>query len=228
MPLISVVIPAKNAEATIRETVESALSQTFSDIEIIIVNDDSSDATLEIISKIDDPRVRVVFCCKGNAAASRNLGISHAHGQWIAPLDADDIWLPDKLAQQWQMLQHHPKAAVAYSWVDHINQTGKIIGSGGRCTQSGNVHAKLLLSNILGNGSNPLIRKDALEAISGFDETLSHSEDRDVYIRLAERYEFVLVPKVHLLYRITGQSKSFRAIFRSEAAYLKLIERAYA
>lgn len=228
MPLISVIIPAKNAEATIRQTIDSALNQTFSDIEIIIVDDDSSDSTLEIVSAIADSRIRVVSCNKGNAAASRNVGIAHAVGTWIAPLDSDDVWLPNKLVEQLQALQQHPQAAVAYSWVDRIDEAGKSIGAGGRCTQSGNVHADLLLSNILGNGSNPLICKDALDAIAGFDETLSHSEDRDLYLRLAERYEFVAVPTVHVLYRVTYQSKSFRSIFRSEASYLRLIERAYA
>ncbi|KAM3092021.1 glycosyltransferase family 2 protein [Phormidesmis sp. 146-35] len=227
MTTISVVIPAYNAEATIGETVDSVLHQTFSDIEVIVVIDRSSDSTFEIVSAKPDPRIKVIVCDKGNAAASRNIGFAQASGEWIAFLDSDDLWLPDNLSNQWKALQPPVKAAVAYSWFDRIDESGKLIGIGGRCNYSGNVHAELLLSNIVGNGSNSLIARAALEAVGGFDESLSHSEDRDLYVKLAEKYEFVSVPKVNLLYRVSMRSKSFRDIFRSEASYLQLIEGAY-
>ena len=97
MCIISVIIPAYNAEKTIRETIESVIKQTFSDWELIVVNDGSQDRTVEVVSQIKDPRIKLFSIPHAGVSASRNRGFDNSVGQFIAFLDADDLWKPEKL-----------------------------------------------------------------------------------------------------------------------------------
>src|SRR4028119_812278 len=112
MSLISVIIPVYNGEKTIQETIESVLNQTFTDFELIVINDGSQDATLEIVERIQDSRLKVLSYPNAGQAASRNRGLSHASGEYISFIDADDLWTPDKLEAQLRALQDNPQAAV--------------------------------------------------------------------------------------------------------------------
>ena len=226
MPLISVIIPVYNGEKTLRETIESVLNQTESDFELIVINDGSRDATLDIVASIQDPRLKVFSYPNAGVSASRNRGFSHAEGKFIAFLDADDLWTPDKLEAQLRVLQENPQAAVAYSWTDHIDESSQFLSPGPHVTLSGDVYARLLLGNFLSNGSNVLIRAHALTEVGGFDELLTHGEDWDMWLRLAARYHFVAVPYSQILYRTSTASASSK-IFRMEAGCLQVIERAY-
>ncbi len=225
-PLISVIIPVYNGEKTIRETVNSVLEQTFSDFELIIINDGSTDSTLDVISSINDPRIKVFSYPNGNLSASRNRGISHAKGEYIAFLDADDLWTPDKLEGQYQALQNNPEAAVAYSWTDYIDESSQFLRPGSHVTLNGNVYPYLLVVNILENGSNPLIRRQALEAVGQFDSSLLSAEDWDMWVRLAARYQFVAVPLPQILYRVSARSMSAQ-IKNQERECLKFIEKVF-
>lgn len=226
MPIISVIIPAYNAERTLKQTIESVLKQTFSDWELIVINDGSQDATLEIVSHISDARVKVFSYSNAGVSASRNRGIAKATGELIAFLDADDLWTPDKLETGFQALQANPQAAVAYSWTDYIDESGQFFRAGNHVTETGNVYAKLLLGNFLENGSNALVRKQALTEVGGFDESLSGPEDWEIYLRLAERYEFVIVPSPQVLYRLSPHAASSN-IEKMEKENLKVIERVF-
>jgi len=95
MPTISVVIPAYNSEKTIKETIDSVLNQTYSDLELIVVNDGSTDATLDVILTIDDSRIKVFSHPNSGAPVSRNRGLAESKGQYISFLDADDLWTPE-------------------------------------------------------------------------------------------------------------------------------------
>lgn len=212
MPAISVVIPAYNAQNTIKETIQSVLNQTFSDFEIIVINDGSTDETLNIVQTISDPRLKVFSYANAGPSISRNRGISNASGEFIAPLDSDDIWLPDKLEAQLNALRDYPQAAIAYSWIDHINEQGNFLRKGTRNTDTGNVYAKLLLVNFIVTTSNPLIRRTALTEVGEFNPNLKWADDRDMWIRLAARHEFVCVPAVHILYRQSSYSLSANII----------------
>lgn len=222
---ISVVVPVFNGEKTIEETINSILNQTFQDIEIIVINDGSTDATLAIIKKISDSRIKVFSYPNAGLSASRNRGISQAKGEYISFIDADDLWTPDKLESQWQALQSNPQAAVAYSWTDYIDESSKFLKSGRRIKINGDAFSKLLITNFLENGSNPLIRQEALE-IGGFDESLPAAEDKDMWLRLAADYEFVCVEKPQILYRTSSTSMSTN-LKRQETASLKVIERGF-
>ncbi|HEY9667110.1 MAG TPA: glycosyltransferase [Coleofasciculaceae cyanobacterium] len=227
MPLISVIIPVYNGEKTIKETINSVLNQTFSDLEIIVVNDGSQDSTLTTISSIQDSRVKVFSYANAGISASRNRGFAHASGEFISFLDADDLWTPDKLEAQLKALQDNPQASVAYSWVDYINESGEFFRVGNHLTLTGDVYKKLLVHNLLENGSNPLIRRQALTEVGGFDPAFSSVADWDMWLRLAAHSPFVAVPSPQILYRMSAQSMSSN-ILKMEAECLRLIEKAFA
>lgn len=226
MPKISVIIPAYNCAKTINETIDSVFSQTFSDFELLIINDGSTDATLNVLSLVKDLRIKVFSYTNAGGNVSRNRGINHAVGEFISFLDADDIWTPDKLATQLQALKENPTTKVAYSWTDYIDENGKFVSSGTHISLNGNVYEQLLVKNFLENGSNPLICKDALLAVGGFDESLVAGQDWDMWLRLAREFNFVAVPYVQILYRISANSLSCN-LARQEKACLQVLNKAY-
>jgi glycosyltransferase involved in cell wall biosynthesis len=226
-PIISVIIPVYNGEKTIKQTIESVLNQTFSNFELIVVNDGSQDSTLKIVSNIQDPRIKIFSYSNAGLSATRNRGISLASGEYISFIDADDVWTRDKLQAQLEALQENPYAAVAYSWTDHIDESGKFFRAGPHFTFIGDVYARLLLIDFIGNGSNPLIRAQAFVEVGRFDESLPAVEDWDMWLRLAARYHFVVVPSPQVLYRIFVNSMSFN-VRGMEKSSLRVIERAVA
>ncbi len=206
MPLISVIIPAYNSEKTIGDTIESVLNQTFSDFELIVINDGSKDRTLEIVSNIQDPRIKVFSYPNAGVCVSRNRGFQIATGKYVSFLDADDLWTPDKLEAQLKALESNPQAAVAYSWTSRIDESGQFLYEGIHPNFSGDVYANLIAQNFL--DGNPLILSEAFKAVGGYDESFTHCEDWDMYLRLAERYHFVVVRRPQILYRKSPNSLS--------------------
>ncbi|BAY27381.1 putative glycosyl transferase [Calothrix sp. NIES-2100] len=226
MPKISVVIPVYNGEKTIQVTIKSVLKQTYTDLELIVINDGSTDSTLEIISKINDSRLKIFSFENAGGNVSRNRGLKYAVGDFVSFLDADDIWTPDKLESQLQTLQQNPDCKVAYSWTDYIDAHGKFLVSGRHFTANGDVYEQLLINNFLENGSNPLICREAITELGGFDESLSAAQDWDMYLRLADKFNFVCVPSVQILYRVSANSLSAN-LARQEKVGLQVLERAY-
>ncbi len=208
MAKISVIIPAYNASATILETIGSVQSQTFADFELIVVDDGSTDNTLAILKSIGDERLKIISSQNGGVAAARNLGISQANGEFFTFLDADDLWTVDKLQLQLEALLDNPEASVAYSFTQYIDEYSQPLWKGPRIPIEDNVYRDLLVSNFLHSGSNPLIRKTAVDAIGGFDRAYAPCEDWDFYLRLAAKYSFVVVPKYQILYRQLSNSMS--------------------
>ena len=225
-PVISVIIPAYNAAKTIQETVMSVLNQSFSNLELIVINDGSQDSTLDVLSSIKDSRLQVFSSENSGVCMARNRGIELASGEFISFLDADDIWTLDKLEAQLTALQKNPQAGVAYSWVDYIDEYGNFFHQGNYININGSAYEKMLVQNILENGSNPLIRREALTEIGIFDESLTLAEDWDMWLRLSERYDFVTVPSVQILYRSSSSSASTN-IVKMENSCLKLIEKSF-
>ena len=201
MPTISVIVPAYNAEHTILETIASVQQQTFSDLELIVINDGSTDQTLKLLDTVKDPRLKTFSYSNGSLPVARNRGISHATGEFITFLDADDLWTPDKLELQLTALQQHPQAGVAYSWTHFMDEKGEFFHAGDPVFFEGNVYIKLLIKNFIYNGSNPLIRRQAIDTVGKFDPVVTSCEDWDFWLRLAARWHFVVVPKPQIFYR---------------------------
>jgi glycosyltransferase involved in cell wall biosynthesis len=221
-PKVSIIIPVYNGEKTIRETLESVLQQSLTALEVIVINDGSTDGTVAVLDAFCDARLRVYTFANAGVAISRNRGIDLAQGDYVAFLDADDLWTPDKLASHIAALEANPQAAVAYSWTDCIDAEGQFLRSGSYVSQAGWVFQDLLQFDFLDSGSNAVICRRALEQIDGFDPTLSPAEDWDFLLKLAEKFDFVSIPKVQVKYRIHAATAS-QNIARMEQAMLKVL-----
>ena len=220
------VVPVYNGEATIAETIRSVLDQTYRDFELLVINDGSTDATPEILAAIQDPRLKVLDFPNAGLSASRNRGIECAAGEFISFLDADDVWLPGKLEAQLKALVENAAAAVSYSWTEFVDMEGRRLGYGLQPTESGQVFADLLVNFFVGSGSNAMVRTEIFEELGRFDESLTAAEDWDMFLRIAARYPFVVVPETHVLYRITHNSMS-RNVLRQEQQCLRVLDRAF-
>lgn len=224
---ISVIIPVYNAENTIKDTIESVLKQTFNNFELIIINANSTDATLSIISQIKDERIKIFSYPKANVAVNRNRGFKHGNSEYFTFLDADDLWTTDKLAEQYKALQENPQAGVAYSWTNCIDENGKFLRKAAHANFNGDVYSHFLLDDFIGSGSNVMIRRDLLIEINGFDEELTNAQDTDMWLKLSAITNFICVPKAQILYRIQQNSMSSN-VLGLEKSNLEVIQRAFA
>jgi glycosyltransferase involved in cell wall biosynthesis len=225
--LISVVIPVRNGERVIGRTLQSVLNQSHKDIEVIVVDDGSTDSTLAIVKELaaHDPRVRYYSGPQAGVAAARNRGIAQARGEFIAPVDADDLWHKDKLLLQLNALRKAgARTGVAYCWSVTIDEMDSIIANKMRkqVRLEGEVLPAMLERNFLGNASTPLIRHACLDLVGGYDPSLylqgtQGAEDWKLYLALAEICEFALVPRCLVGYRKSQNSMSanFVAMQRS-------------
>ncbi len=215
-PLVSVVIPAFNNAATLDETLRSASEQIWRSLEIIVVDDGSTDRTPEIVAThmLVDPRVRLIRQRNGGVAAARNRGVAESAGDFIALLDADDLWRPTKIARQMEvMLAADDQTAAVYNWCCLIDDEGRVISSGGQQPMEGNVFAEMCRRDIVGNGSALLVRRSAFLDVGGCDETLvcdglHAGDDIKLHLALAERFDFGLVREELTGYRLRRGSGS--------------------
>jgi GT2 family glycosyltransferase len=224
LPEVSVVIPAYNAAQTIRETLESAMGQTLRDLELIVVDDGSTDATAAVVRSVPDPRLRLLCFDNAGVATARNRGVAAAQGRFVAFLDADDRWTERKLEEQHRALLETPDASVAYGWTDFVDENGKFLHPGCHQSPCGDVRAALLMKNFVETGSNILVRREALEAAGGFDPAAAPADDFAMLLRLAlQGSRFVAVPRVHVLYRLRGGSLS-HAVASMERGHLQALK----
>lgn len=217
-PLVSIIIPVYNSKRWIGRTLASALAQTYRRIEIVVVDDGSTDDTADIVEAIAarDKRVRLFRRPHAGVSATRNFGISQARGELIAPLDSDDLWLPEKLARQVAaMLAASSKVGLVYGWTVDIDENDFIIPPIQKGpTDEGKVLISLIAKgNLTVCGSNPLIRRSYLDAVGGYDSSLYEAnahcaEDWKLCLALAEVCEFAVVPEYLVGYRRLTMSKS--------------------
>ena len=224
--LISVIIPAYNVEETIIETVNSVLAQTYTNFELIIINDGSSDRTLNLLQNITDSRLKIFSYENAGLSTARNRGVEQSQGEFVSFLDADDCWTVNKLERQIAALQDNPQAALAYSWVYFKYEMAANSYADTSVTYTGDVYGELLLKNFLHNGSNALIRKKILQEAGLFDPQLKAVEDWDLYLRIAAKANFILVPETQIIYRQSPTSMTSNIQLMED--YLTLvINRAY-
>lgn len=226
-PLVSVIIPACNAEVFIAKTLESVLSQTYQNIEILVVDDGSSDKTAEIVKSFAQKDTRINLLQQSNAgvAAARNLAIEKSKGEYIAAIDADDIWYPQNLQKQIECLsQSQPSVGVVYSWSVDINEAGLLTGGFYNSTIEGEVYKALVYKYFIGNASSSLIRRICFEKVGGYNcqmkaENAQGCEDWELHLRIAEHYQFKVVPEFLVGYRqiATSMSCNFAAMAKSHS-----------
>lgn len=231
LPKISVVVPCYNASQWISATLDSVLDQDWTDLEVIVVDDGSSDDSAQIVRE-NFPEVRLVQQDNKGVAAARNKGISLATGDWIAFVDADDIWLPNKLRMQWNSLQHSPEARMVYSaW--HVwnctdplpdrelldNLSAAKAGTNGYEGPSGWIYPELLADCHVWT-STVLIHRSLLEQIGSFNEGLRIGEDYDLWLRASRHTPILRVPLPLALYRMHPHSITKAAPSKNYQAFV--------
>lgn len=196
-PKVSVVIPTYNRAHLISRAIKSVLDQTYKDLEIIVVDDGSTDNTEKIIKSFQDGRIRYIQHNKNKgASAARNTGIKASKGEYIAFQDSDDEWFPDKLEQQIKAFDNaSPKVGVIYSGFYRIEDDKKTYIPGDNIVQKeGDIHNELLKGNFVGTPA-VLIKKECFENIKYFDENIPAFEDWELWIELSKHYLFKYINK---------------------------------
>jgi glycosyltransferase involved in cell wall biosynthesis len=209
-------VPAHNAEATIDETLQSVRSQTYPHLDVIVVDDGSTDGTCRIVLNhaAQDKRIRLVSQPNGGVAAARNHGIRVARGELIAPIDADDLWSPEKVARQVEVFEREDDGVtLVYTLHACIDHAGSIIGYGHRPAETGLGLRSMCHRNIVGNGSAAMMRRADVLALGGYDTTLrargaQGCEDYKLYLAFAARGRITVVPDVLTGYRYTPTNMS--------------------
>lgn len=198
--MFSVVIPLYNKEKYIREAVESVLAQDYKHFEIIIVNDGSTDASLDKIQDITDPRIRIINKENAGVGAARNTGISHASFEWIALIDADDIWTPNHLSELKLIIEQFPSSGlISTSKKSFYGDSNKIVSDLDSSPQNKTRLINYFLEPII-QTSAAAIRRDAFEEIGGFSNH-KNGEDIEYWVRLALSYPVAFSDRVTCYYR---------------------------
>jgi glycosyltransferase involved in cell wall biosynthesis len=209
VPLVSLVIPAYNASEFIERTLVTARDQSYANIEIIVIDDGSTDNTRELVDQAVavDSRIRIISTTNMGVAAARNRGIAEATGDLVAFLDADDIWHPSKIEKQVALLATLPEDwGAVYSLYYFIDNEDRIVREGNSRTASGYILARHASFRFISNGSALLVRKAAAVSVGGFDPSYAAAgiggcEDLDFELRLFARYKAAAIPERLVGYR---------------------------
>lgn len=234
-PRVSVVVPAYNAIGTVAATIGSVLGQTMDDLELIVIDDGSSDGTAELVEELStgDPRMRVVRQANGGTAAARNAGIAQAVGEFVSFLDNDDLWMPRYLELMTMALDSTPEAGLSYTDAWILDDETKRIRAKTVMeffpTVPANAPAPTLLRTMLSTNfimSSVTVRRSVLEQVGGFDSTVSGVDDYDLWLRiLLAGHSVVRAPGTSLIQRDRpdSQSKNERKMIAGHAEVLRRI-----
>ncbi len=208
---VTVAIPAYNAASTLDETLLSVRRQSYPELEILVIDDGSTDATPAIAQRhaAVDARVTLVRKQNGGVSAARNEALARATGALFATVDADDLWHPDKIAYQIESMRDRSGSVVLnYTWYVYIDAKGRVLSTAEPC-EEGNVVARMCRGNLLGNGSSPIMLTRVLRDVGGWDVGLrGGNEDYKTFFLLAERGDFAVVRSYLLGYRQGRDSRS--------------------
>ena len=220
MPIITVIMPCFNAAAHLHDSVSSALAQTFSDIELLVVNDGSTDDSLSVLKNFSDPRVKIINQSNQGVCVARNNAIALAKGEFVAFLDADDTWNQDCLSELYQALTQYPQAALAYCGWQNIG----LPGSSGEPYVPPDYENEYKLIQLFENCRWPihacLTKRKAIIGAGGFDARFSTSEDYLLWLKIVKSQSVILVPKVLAYYHFHNGSQATQNKSRSAINHL--------
>lgn len=196
MPTVSIIIPCHNRAKLLLKTIDSVLEQTYQDFEIIVVDDASTDDILSELNSVDDPRIHYFRHAHNKGApAARNTGLAHAQGEYIAFLDSDDAWLPEKLERQLQAFDDKAHdCGIVYCRFLKGETPSRLP------PQTGDFGQNILVRNFVGTFSTPLIRRRCFDDTRLMDESLKSCQDWDLWIRMAEHHKFFYIEEPLVLY----------------------------
>jgi glycosyltransferase involved in cell wall biosynthesis len=224
-PAVSVIIPAYNAAWCVHKAIDSVLAQDFSDREVIVVNDGSTDDTAKVLARYGEA-IRVVDQPNGGLSNARNSGIREARGEYVAFLDADDWWLPGKLGRQMDVMRNRPELGFSSAAARVEDPEGKLVNIWGCARWHGSFLAHLFGSNadVAGSGSTVIARRALFAQIGGFDETLNSLEDIDMWMRLAAVADYACLeePLAVILKRPGSMSRNLEVM---RAAAVRVMEK---
>lgn len=234
VPVVSIIIPSYNRGYCIAQCLRSALDQTFADFEIIVVDDASSDDTRAQVLSISDSRIRyLAHDSNQGGAVARNTGIRVAQGEFVAFLDSDDHWLPDKLEKQIAALRTlGPKWGLSYTWLSCVDDAGTETlrvnpENDGACFD------EMLVTNFIGTFSNIVVRKSLLIEVGALDESFRSCQDWDLFIRLTRHASVHCLREYAVCYLISASDKvristNPRSVIQGHRRILKKYARDYA
>lgn len=230
-PKVTVVVPTYNVRHYIEEALGSLRRQSFQAFEVIVVDDGSTDGTTEIAQSFcqQDDRFRVVTKPNGGLSSARNCGIRQAQTDYIAMLDADDVYGVDKLANHVAQLDADPQIGVVYSASNIIREDGRLswMSLSGKPILPDTL-ISLLCKNFVGHGSNAVFRRALVDEVGEFDETLRSSEDIDFWLRIAatERWRFHRVARALCSYRVRAAGLTFN-VAQMQRSHEQVLQSAY-
>lgn len=194
-PAVTVVIPTFNRASIVGRAIRSVLGQTCQDWELIVVDDGSTDGTEPVVTGLSDNRIKYLrHDRKRGGGAARNTGLRYARGDYVAFLDSDDEWLPEKLQKELEVFRNSdPTVGLVYTSKIMLDERGRVLGIR-TAAKSGWVYDTLLDGNFIGSCSRVTAKKQALERVAGFDETLVSHQDWDLWLRVAKASKIACVP----------------------------------
>jgi glycosyltransferase involved in cell wall biosynthesis len=205
-PKVSVLMSVQDGERYLRAAIESILDQGFADFEFLILDDASSDASRAMIASYDDPRIRLIENERNlGLTRSLNRGIRLSQGAYIARMDADDLSLPDRLQKQVDFLDADPRCAVVASFSKRIDRSAAEVGVLKSPIEEEEIRRSLRRGNCLTHGS-VMMRRQSLESVGLYDETMTHSQDYDLWLRLSEEHRICCIPEFLYAWRDHGDS----------------------
>jgi GT2 family glycosyltransferase len=236
MPCVSVIIPTYNRKTFVQETIDSVLAQTYTDYEIIVVDDGSTDDTGTVLRSRYGDRIHYLWQENQGESAARNHGINLAQGEYIAFLDSDDVWLPDKLRKQVTLLEANSKLALLFCQAQLMDTNGNDLKGSrlGFDIKPEDLSLKRLYfeNTITAGGSTVLVRRAALIQTGGFDLVIQFGEDWDLWLRLRSRWEFGFLPEPLARIRRHRNTQCYfpRAenIARTLEDHLRMLEKVFA
>jgi len=223
-PLVSVVTASYQMGHYVCSAVDSVLAQDYPNVEIIVVNDGSTDDTQERLAKYEaDHRVTVINQENKGQTVAKNRGLAAAKGELIGFCDADNLWRPGKLSKQVPRLLASPKAGVVYGDIHLIDDQGKSLPSLNTLRYGGRITAKLLVDNFV-TFNTTLVHRHILDEVGGFDESLRMAIDYNLWLNISLKYEFIYLDEPLVDYRIWGGQMSHRTGERMDN-FFRLLEK---
>ncbi len=231
MPTVDIITPAYNAAKFLPAAIESVIAQTFEDWRILLIDDGSTDDTEAVVAPFVQqlgPKLRYIKQPNGGLPAARNAAIRASTAEFLALLDADDLWLPSRLSDSLASFENDPQIGISYGFVSRVDQNGSVLDTFTNRQKHGEGWIAPFIYMRMVDLPCPTImfRRQCIDDVGFFDETLKATEDRDLWLRIALRYKVAVAPHLIAHYRTSPTSMTTDP-YRMLSAQLQFIQKHY-